>query len=57
MRPKTKIKILAAALLIFFSFLIFKSVQSSLVYYLTVSEVRERESFSKFKRLRVSGIV
>ena len=57
MRPKTKIKILAATLLIFFSFLIFKSVQSSLVYYLTVSEVRERESFSKFKRLRVSGIV
>ena len=57
MRPKTKIKILAATQLIFFSFLIFKSVQSSLVYYLTVSEVRERVSFSKFKRLRVSGIV
>ena len=57
MNPKAKIKIVAVALILFFSFLTFKAVKSSLVYYLTVSEVQERESFSKLKRLRVSGVV
>ena len=57
MNPKAKIKIVAVALILFFSFLTFKAVKSSLVYYLTVSEVKQKESFSEFKRLRVSGIV
>tara|TARA_B100000315_G_C14412250_1_gene511547 strand:- start:434 stop:820 length:387 start_codon:yes stop_codon:yes gene_type:complete len=47
----------ALIVIFFFSFLTFKAIQSSLVYYLTVSEIKERESFSKFRRLRVSGIV
>ncbi len=57
MNPKTKITIVALIVIFFFSFLTFKAIQSSLVYYLTVSEIKERESFSKFRRLRVSGIV
>ena len=36
---------------------IYKAVESSLVYYLTVSEAVDAQSFSKIKRLRVSGIV
>lgn len=54
---KKKIKILIIVLLFFFSFLIFKAVESSLVYYLTVSEAVEVRAQSKIKRLRVSGIV
>ena len=54
---KKKIKILIIVLLFFFSFLIFKAVESSLVYYLTVSEAVEVRAQSKIKRLRVSGFV
>ena len=54
---KAKIKIVVIVIILFFSFLTFKAVKSSLVYYLTVSEVKQKESFSEFKRLRVSGIV
>lgn len=57
MSPKNKIKILSIFLILFFSFLIYKAIESSLVYYLTVSEAVEAKSFSKIKRLRVSGIV
>jgi len=55
--PKKKIQIFIIILALFFSFLIFKAIESSLVYYLTVSEALEEQSPSKFKRLRVSGIV
>ena len=55
--PKKKIKIFVIVLLLFFSFLIFKAVESSLVYYLTVTEALEAKSQSQLKRLRVSGIV
>ncbi|NSW88839.1 cytochrome c maturation protein CcmE [bacterium] len=55
--PKKKIKIFVCVLILFFSFLIFKAVESSLVYYLTVTEALESKSKSKIKRLRVSGIV
>lgn len=55
--PKKKIKIFVFVLVLFFSFLIYKAVESSLVYYLTVSEALETKSISKIKRLRVSGIV
>ena len=57
MSPKAKIKIISIALIFFFSFLIYKAVESSLVCYLTVSEAVDAQSFSKIKRLRVSGIV
>ena len=57
MSPKAKIKVISVALIFFFSFLIYKAVESSLVYYLTVSEAVDAQSFSKIKRLRVSGIV
>jgi cytochrome c-type biogenesis protein CcmE len=55
--PKKKIKIFVLVLLLFFSFLIYKAVESSLVYYLTVTEALEEKSQSQLKRLRVSGIV
>ena len=57
MSPKAKIKVISVALIFFFSFLIYKAVESSLVYYLTVSEAVDAQSFSKIKRLRVSVIV
>ena len=45
-------------LLIIFSFLIFKAVDSSLVYYLTVNEALEKNrDFPKYKQLRILGIV
>ena len=58
MRPKTKLKIVAIFIIAFFSFLIFKAVDSSLVYYLTVNEVlSEKDKRPKYKQLRVLGIV
>ena len=55
--PKKKIQIFVVIIALFFSFLIYKAVESSLVYYLTVSEALAEKSSSRFKRLRVSGIV
>ena len=55
--PKKKIQIFVVIIGLFFSFLIYKAVESSLVYYLTVSEALAEKSSSRFKRLRVSGIV
>ncbi|MBT3445216.1 cytochrome c maturation protein CcmE [bacterium] len=55
--PKKKIQIFVVVLALFFAFLIYKAVESSLVYYLTVTEVVEKDSFSKLRKLRVSGIV
>ena len=55
--PKKKIQKFVVIIGLFFSFLIYKAVESSLVYYLTVSEALAEKSSSRFKRLRVSGIV
>ena len=58
MRPKIKLRVLAFVIIAFFSFLIFKAVDSSLVYYLTVNEVLEKNrNFPKYKQLRVLGVV
>ena len=43
MKPKIKLRILTFVIIdSFFSFLIFKAVDSSLVYYLTVNEALEK---------------
>ena len=58
MKPKIKLRILTFAIIAFFSFLIFKAVDSSLVYYLTVNEALEKNrDFPKYKQLRILGIV
>ena len=58
MKTRIKLKILAFFIIAFFSFLIFKAVQSSLVYYQTVSEVlMNDESINSFRQLRVMGTV
>ena len=58
MKPKIKLRILTFVIIAFFSFLIFKAVDSSLVYYLTVNEALEKNrDFPKYKQLRILGIV
>ena len=58
MKTKIRLKILAFCIIAFFSFLIFKAVQSSLVYYQTVSEVlMNDDSINSFRQLRVMGTV
>ena len=55
---RDRLRILTFVIIAFFSFLIFKAVDSSLVYYLTVNEALEKNrDFPRYKQLRILGIV